>query len=388
MDLLEFQGKELFARWGVPVPEGRVATTPEEAASAARAFGGRVVVKAQVRVGGRGKAGGIKVAEDPSGAHRAAAGMLGTDLRGERVNQVLVEPACDIEAEYYAAVTLDRTARAAAFMVSSKGGVDIEEVASAEPVDIEEVASAEPEAIARVAVDPLLGLADFQVRTLVYGAGLGRHAQAGDLLARLYRLFIGADASLVEVNPLVLTATGELLALDSKVSLDDSALFRHPELDGYRETSAEDAQEVLARLRGLNYIKLDGFVGVIGNGAGLVMATLDLVDQAGGRAANFLDVGGGAGAQVLFDALEVVLSDPRVRSVLINVFGGITRCDLVARGIVEALDALAVEAPIVVRLDGTNAEQGRAILARAKHPKMIAAPTMVEAAHQAVEAAR
>ncbi|MGH2733422.1 MAG: ADP-forming succinate--CoA ligase subunit beta [Actinomycetota bacterium] len=377
MDLLEFQGKELFARWGIPVPEGRVARTPEEAASAARAFGGRVAVKAQVRVGGRGKAGGIKVAKDPTRAHQAAAGMLGTDLRGERVSRVLVERAFDIEAEYYAAVTLDRTAGAAAFMVSSKGGVDIEEVTATEP-----------EAITRVQVDPLLGLADFQVRTLVYGAGLGGHTRAGELLAKLYRLFIEADASLVEVNPLALTDRGDLLALDSKVSLDDSALYRHPEHEDYRESSAEDSQEVLARVRGLNYIRLDGFVGVIGNGAGLVMATLDLVDQAGGRAADFLDVGGGAGAEVLFNALEVVLSDSRVRSVLINVFGGITRCDLVARGIVEALDGLAVEAPIVVRLDGTNAEEGRAILARAKHPKMIAAPTMVEAARRAVEAAR
>lgn len=379
MDLFEYQGKELFRRWGVPVPEGRVARTPEEAAEEAVSLGGRVVVKAQVLTGGRGKAGGIRLADDAEAAGKAAAAILGMDIRGHRVERVLVERASEIRAEYYAAVTLDRAAKKHLFMVSSKGGVDIEEVAAAEP-----------EAIARVHVDPLLGLQAFQVNQLVFLSGLDPEARKGaqPLLAKMYRLFVEADATLVEVNPLILTKAGDVIALDSKVSLDDSAFFRHPEFEELREVLAADPQERMAKERGLNFIKLEGEIGIVGNGAGLVMSTLDLVAQAGGRAANFLDVGGGAGEELLSNALEVVLSDRSLGSVLVNIFGGITRCDLVAKGIVDALGRLDVRAPVIVRLDGTNAEEGRQILAEANHPKVVPAATMSEAARKAVEAAK
>jgi succinyl-CoA synthetase beta subunit len=378
MDLFEFQGKELFTRWGIPIPEGRVATTPDEAEKAAESLGGRVAVKAQVQVGGRGKAGGIKLAEDPERARDAAALILGMEIRGHRVERVLVEQASNIKAEYYAALTLDRAAKKSLFMVSSKGGVDIEEVASGEPG-----------AISRVHIDPLLGLQPYQIRQLVFGAGLDSEAHEGmfELLPRLYRMFIEADASLVEVNPLILTEDGQVLALDSKVSLDDSALFRHPDFAELREVVASDPRERMAKERGLNFIKLNGYVGIIGNGAGLVMSTLDLVEQAGGKAANFLDVGGGASAEILSNSLEVILGDESVRSVLVNIFGGITRCDLVAQGIVDALGRLDVAVPIVVRLDGTNADEGRRLIKQASHPKVIAAGTMLEAARKAVEVA-
>lgn len=379
MDLFEYQGKELFSRWGIPVPPGRVASSAEEAGQVAGELGGSVVVKAQVQVGGRGKAGGIKLTEGPVAAAEAASGILGMDIKGHVVTRVLVERASEIKAEYYAAVMLDRGAKGHLFMVSSRGGVDIEEVAASDPG-----------AIARVRVDPLLGLAPYQVRQLIYAAGLDPEAREGaiELLPKLYRLYLEADASLVEVNPLILNAAGEVVALDAKVTLDDSALFRHPEFEALREVVSIDPQERRAKERGLNFIKLDGNVGVIGNGAGLVMSTLDLVDQAGGRAANFLDVGGGASAEVLSNALEVILSDEGVRSVLVNIFGGITRCDLVAQGIVDALGKLEVNVPIVVRLDGTNAQEGRQLLAGANHPKVIAAETMLEAAGKAVEVAR
>lgn len=375
MDLHEFQGKELFARWGIPVPEGRVATTPEEASKAAESLGGRVVVKAQVQIGGRGKAGGIKLADDPAGASRAAEAILGMDIRGHIVRRVLVERASDIKAEYYAAVTLDRSARKHLFLVSSKGGVDIEEVAASDPTSL-----------ARVHIDPLLGLQSYQVRQLVFGSGLHPEARDGALalLPKLFQLYIEADASLVEVNPMILTADREVIALDSKISLDDSALYRHPEFEALREVVAIDPQEKAAKERGLNFIKLDGDVGIIGNGAGLVMSTLDVVDQAGGKAANFLDVGGGADAEMLSNALEVIVSDWGVRSVLVNIFGGITRCDLVAQGIIDALRRLDVSVPIVVRLDGTNAEEGRKLLTQANHPKVVPAATMLEAAEKAV----
>lgn len=383
MDLIEFEGKQLLARWGVPVPEGRLASTPEEAAAAAEAVAppgltaGRVAVKAQVRAGGRGKAGGVKLAGSPSEAAAAAASILGMQIKGSAVEQVLVEQALDIEDEYYAAVTLDRAARAGLFMVSSRGGMDIEEVAASEP-----------EALARVHVDPLLGLAAYQVRRLVFEAGLAPSARKGALalLPRLYALYVETDASLVEVNPMVLTAGGEVVALDAKVSLDDSALYRHPDLAGGAADASADPVEREARSRGLNFLKLDGDVGVIGNGAGLVMSTLDLIEQAGGRAANFLDVGGGAGVESLSNALEVILSGGDVRSVVVNIFGGITRCDLVAEGIANAVARLDVGVPIVVRLDGTNAEQGRRILAGANHPMIRTAATMVEAAQLGVRA--
>lgn len=380
MDLFEFQGKELFAQWDVPIPEGRVATIPGEAGKIAESLGGKVVVKAQVQVGGRGKAGGIKLAEGPEQAQEAAAAILGMDIKGHVVDRVLVERASDIKAEYYASFTLDRAAKTHLVMLSSKGGVDIEEVAATDPG-----------ALVRLHVDPLLGLTNFQINQLIYGSGIDPESCKGvaALLSKLWRLYIEADASLVEVNPMILTRQGDVIALDAKVSLDESAFFRHPAYESMREVVAVDPQERLAKERGFgNFIKLDGNVGVIGNGAGLVMSTLDVIDQVGGRAANFLDVGGGADAEALSSALEVVLSNTNVRSVLINIFGGITRCDLVAKGVTEALNILEVSVPIVVRLDGTNAEEGRSILKKASHPKIVPAATMKEAADKAVEAAR
>lgn len=376
MELFEFQGKELFSRWGIPVPEGKLAATPEEAAEAAEELGGKVVVKAQVQTGGRGKAGGIKVVEGADAARQAAEAILGLDIQGHIVERLLIERASNIRSEYYASILLDRSAKKYLFMVSSKGGMDIEEVAAKEP-----------QALAKVHIDPLLGLQTFQINQLMSGSGLDRKAWKGaqEIIKKMYALFIEADASLVEVNPMILTEEGEVIALDSKVSLDDSALFRHPDFEKLQEVVSTDPQEQMAKERHLNFIKLDGDVGIIGNGAGLVMATLDVVDQAGGRAANFLDVGGGAGSDDLSNALEVVLSDKKVGSVLINIFGGITRCDLVAEGIVDALRRLDVTVPIVVRLDGTNAGEGRKILSGANHPKIVPANTMSEAARKAVE---
>jgi succinyl-CoA synthetase beta subunit len=366
LDLFEYQGKELFARWGIPVPDGRVVSTAAEARQAAADLGGKVALKAQVATGGRGKAGGVKVVGTPDDAEDAASRILGMDIGGHPVDRLLVEAASQIDAEYYAAVTLDRRAGMALFMVSSRGGIDVE--------------SAGEGSMATVHVDPLLGLADFQVRDMVFGAGLDPRARpdAARLLPQLYRLFVEADASLVEVNPLALTPDG-LIALDAKVSLDDSALFRHPDFASFKGgTGNPDPQEAMAAAAGLNFVKLDGDVGIIGNGAGLVMSTLDVVAQAGGAPANFLDVGGGAGAESLAKALEVVVAGPAVRSVLVNIFGGI----------IEALGRTSVEVPIVVRLEGTNAPEGREILARAHHPKVRAAAGMLEAAQQAVEAAR
>ncbi len=380
MDLFEYQGKELFARWAVPIPEGKMATTPGEAGKIAESLGGKVVVKAQVQVGGRGKAGGIKLAEGPEQAQEAAAAILGMDIKGHVVGRVLVERASDIKAEYYASFTLDRAAKTHLVMFSSKGGVDIEEVAATDPG-----------ALVRLHVDPLLGLTNFQINQLIYGSGIDLEAAKGvsALLSKLWRLYVEADAELVEVNPMILTNQGDVIALDAKVSLDESAFFRHPEFESMREVVGVDPQERFAKERGFgNFVRLDGDIGVIGNGAGLVMSTLDVIDQVGGRAANFLDVGGGADAEALSSALEVVLSNTNVRSVLINIFGGITRCDLVAQGVTEALNTLEVSVPVVVRLDGTNAEEGRSILKKANHPRIVPAATMQEAADKAVEAAR
>ena len=298
------------------------------------------------------------------------------DIKGHVVERILIESASNIRAEYYASILLDRSAKKYLFMLSSKGGMDIEEVAVKEP-----------QALAKIYIDPLLALQTFHVNQLLFGSGIDPAARkgAGAIIKKMYALFVEADATLVEVNPMILTQEGEVLALDSKISLDDSALFRHPDFEELREVVATDPQERMAKERDLNFIKLDGDVGIIGNGAGLVMATLDVVDQAGGRAANFLDVGGGAGADDLSNALEVVLSDKAVGSVLVNIFGGITRCDLVAEGIVDALERLDVDIPIVVRLDGTNADEGRQILTQAKHPKIVPAKTMAEAARKAVE---
>jgi succinyl-CoA synthetase beta subunit len=380
MDLFEHQAKELFARHGVAVPRGRVAWSPEEAAAVAGELGGSVAVKAQVQIGGRGKAGGIKLAADPAEARAHAERIIGMDIRGHTVRRVLVEEASDIAAEYYVAILHDRASKGFLAMASAEGGVDIEEVAATRP-----------EAIVKVPVNPLVGLRSYHVNQLVYGAGFDERARKGaaELLARLYDVLVAADCMLVEVNPLVLTGDGRVVALDGKVSLDDSALPRHPDLEELRDTFAADPQEQAAKERGLNYIKLDGYVGIIGNGAGLVMSTLDVVAQAGGKAANFLDVGGGASAETMTDGLEVILSDGKVRSVLVNIFGGITRGDLVAQGILDALDRLGhkVQVPLVVRLDGTNAAEGRSLLAGSPSDKVIPAATMLDAARKAVELA-
>lgn len=375
MDLFEYQGKELLRRFEVPVPEGRVARTPDEVVEAAKGLGGRVVVKAQVQVGGRGKAGGIKLASSEEEAREVASQILGMNIKGHTVKRVLVERAGEIKSEYYCSFLLDRSERKFLGMMSAKGGIDIEEVAATEP-----------DAIARVLIDPLLGISDFHARELVFGAKIDEAArkEAIALLPKLYRAFVELDASLIEVNPLVLMSEGRVVALDAKVSLDDSAAYRHPIYDELKSAHEVPEQERLAKERGLNFIKLDGDIGIIGNGAGLVMSTLDVVKAAGGEPANFLDVGGGAGADVLSAGLEVITSNSEVKSVLVNIFGGITRCDLVAEGIIDALNRLDMNVPLVVRLDGTNAEQGRKMLADAPHPMLNTAETMLAAAEKAV----
>jgi succinyl-CoA synthetase beta subunit len=380
MDLFEYQAKELFAKHGVAVPRGKVAWSPEEAEAVAGELGGRVVVKAQVQVGGRGKAGGIKLADDPARARARAAEILGMDIKGHTVRRVLVEEAGDIAEEYYLSVLHDRAGKGFLILASSEGGVEIEEVARTNPA-----------AIVRVPINPLVGLRSYHVAQVLDGMGLPEAARKGTaaILATLYEVLLAEDALLVEVNPLVLTRSGEVKALDGKVTVDDSALFRHPEIEALRDTFAVDPQEQAAKEKGLNFVKLDGYVGVIGNGAGLVMSTLDVVAHAGGKAANFLDIGGGASAETMADGLQVVLANPEVRSVFVNIFGGITRGDLVARGILDALDRLGdkVTVPLVVRLDGTNAEEGRRLLARSPSERVVPAATMLEAAAKAVELA-
>jgi succinyl-CoA synthetase beta subunit len=378
VDLFEYQGKSLFARVGVPVPDGRLAISPTEARTAADAIGGTVVVKAQVQVGGRGKAGGIKVADSPRAAEEAAGQILGMDIKGHTVHSVWVEQASDIAAEYYVSFTLDRSAKKHLAIVSARGGVDIEGVAESDP-----------EAVVKLHIDPVVGLTDWQARELVYRGKLEPTAAraATAALKKLYEAFVSLDCDLVEVNPLILTGSGEIVALDSKVTLDSNAFFRHPDFGEFEAAFHRDPIEAKAKERDLNFIKLEGSVGIIGNGAGLVMSTLDIVDLVGGSASNFLDVGGGAGADTILNALEVLTHDETVKSVLINIFGGITRCDLVAQGIIEALDRLELPWPIVVRLDGTNADAGRALLAESRHEKLIPASTMREAAERAVQLA-
>lgn len=378
MDLLEFQGKSVLARAGVPVPEGRVARSPGEAAEAAAELGGGVVVKAQVPVGGRGKAGGIRVAGSAAEAGAAAEAILSMEIRGHRVGLVWVERVTEIAEEWYASFMLDRGSGGHLAMLSARGGMEIEAVAAADPT-----------AVVRRRVDPVLGLLPWQAADLVYRAGLGREVagRVGEVLRLLYRAFVDLDCDLVEVNPLVLTTGGEVVALDAKVTLDESAFFRHPEFSRFREDLAEEPLEGLARERGLGFIKLAGSVGIIGNGAGLVMSTLDVVAGVGGAAANFLDIGGGAAAQTVTEALDLLTRDPAVRAVLVNVFGGITRCDLVARGILDAVALRDLPWPVVVRLDGTNAAEGRALLERAHPGRVVAAVTMLEAAQLAVDLA-
>jgi succinyl-CoA synthetase beta subunit len=380
LDLYEYQGKELFAKYGIPVSEGRLATTPEEARSAADALGGTVVVKAQVLTGGRGKAGGIKLATTPDEAEERAREILGMDIRGHVVRKVWIERASEIEREYYLSIAFDRSAKKPLFMFTTQGGVDIEEVASSNP-----------DALVRLHVDPLVGFRPWHGRRLVYGAGVedaSEQKQVAAIAAKLYEAFTGCEAMLAEINPLIVTPEGEVRALDAKFTVDDNALFRHPDLAELRDVDAADPLETLAREKSVTYVKLDGDVGVLGNGAGLTMATVDVVSFVGGRAADFCDLGGGGDAEGVVDALEVITRDPQVRSIFFNVFGGITRCDEVARGILQALEQMGIEHPIVVRLDGTNAEEGRRLLREADAPNLYAEATMLEGARRAVELAQ
>ncbi len=380
MDLYEYQGKELFRRVGIPVSDGRLAASPLEARQAAQELGGSVVVKAQVLTGGRGKAGGIKLAETPAEAEARARDILGLDIRGHIVNKVWIERASEIAKEYYLSLTFDRGARKSLFMFTTQGGVDIEEVAATSP-----------EALVRLHVDPLEGFHPWQARRLVYEAAVvdpSEQKQIAAIVAKLFEAYTRFDAMLCEVNPLIVTPDGVVKALDSKFTVDDNALYRHPEIAAMRDSAAADPLEALAREKGVTYVKLDGEVGVLGNGAGLTMSTVDVVTFAGGRPANFCDLGGGGDAQGVVDALEVITRDAQVKAVFFNIFGGITRCDEVARGILQALEQMSIELPVVVRLDGTNAEEGRAILAEAALSNVHVEPTMLEAARRAVELSR
>jgi succinyl-CoA synthetase beta subunit len=379
MDLLEYQGKQLFARHGVPVPDGKPATSIDEALGAADEIGYPCVVKAQVLIGGRGKAGGIKVVKDRDEARDAAEAILGMDIRGHTVHEVWVEAASDIAEEYYASIVFDRSAKAPLMLLSTQGGMDIEEVAERDP-----------NAIARLHVDPLIGFQGFHGRRLAFEAGVADDVvrPIGAMLAKLYDAFTAEEAMLVEVNPLVVLSDRSVKALDAKVTLDDNSLYRHPDNAALRNLGAEDPQEQMAKERGLTYVKLDGDIGILGNGAGLVMSTLDVVSQAGGAPANFLDAGGGSKAEAITSAVEVILSDPKVKAVLFNIFGGITRGDEIARGLIEAFAQVKPTVPFVVRLDGTNDVEGRQLLADAALPNVHMATTMLEAAEKVVELAR
>jgi succinyl-CoA synthetase beta subunit len=378
VDLYEYQGKQYFSRYGILTSAGGVADTVDEAVAQADAAGYPVVVKAQVKVGGRGKAGGIKLAGDAAEVATHAAAILGMDIHGHVVQRLWVEHASDIAREYYASFTLDRAAKLHLCMVSAKGGVEIEEVAATDPG-----------AIARLHVDPVDGLSLDAAGLLVEEAGLDREARrpAAELLVALYRCYTEGDCDLAEINPLILTTDGRVHALDAKVTLDDNAAFRHPEWEEFAGFETTDGRELLAKEKGLNYIGLSGSVGIIANGAGLAMSTLDVVTQAGGTAANFLDIGGGANADVMAAALEVINTDAAVRSIFVNIFGGITRCDEVANGIVEALGRVDLRSPIVLRLDGTNAEAGHAILAPHISDRLVVDETMLGAARRAVSLA-
>jgi succinyl-CoA synthetase beta subunit len=379
VDLYEYQGKQYFARFGIPTSPGGTADTVDEAVEQAEDAGYPVVVKAQVKVGGRGKAGGIKLAANPGEVRQAAEAILGMDIKGHTVHRLWVEHASDIEKEYYASFTLDRPAKLHLGMLSAAGGVEIEEVATTNP-----------EAIARLHINPLDGLDEETARRWVDAAGLDEAARDGaaQVLVRLYHCFVEGDCDLAEINPLILTTEGSVHALDAKVTLDENAAFRHPEWEEFAGTDTEDPREKMAKEKGLNYIGLDGTVGIIANGAGLAMSTLDVVNQVGGSAANFLDIGGGANAAVMTAALEVINSDPAVRSILVNIFGGITRVDDVANGVIQALASVEIRSPIVLRLDGTNADAGRALLAPHLSDRVLAEPTMLSAARRAVELAR
>jgi succinyl-CoA synthetase beta subunit len=379
LDLYEYQGKQLFGRFGIPVSDGRLAESPDAARAAAEELGGPVVVKAQVLTGGRGKAGGIKLAMTPDEARAKAEEILGLDIRGHVVRRLWIEKASDIAKEYYLSITFDRGAKKPLLMFTTHGGVDIEEVAEKSP-----------EALVRLHVDPLEGFHPWQARRLVYAAGVadaGEQKQIAVIVGQLFEVFVACDALLCEINPLIVTLEGEVRALDSKFTVDDNALYRPPDLAALRDTAAADPLEALAREKHVTYVKLDGEVGVLGNGAGLSMSTVDVVTFAGGRPANFCDLGGGGDAQGVVDALSVITRDPQVKAIFFNIFGGITRCDEVARGILQALSETEIPYPIVVRLDGTNAEEGRRILADAAAPNLYVEPTMLDAARRAVELA-
>jgi len=378
MDLFEYQGKQFFASYGIPVSAGDAVTTVDDAVAVADRVGYPVVVKAQVQVGGRGKAGGIKLANDADEVRTHAGNILGMDIKGHTVEIVWIEVASDIAEEYYASFTLDRSAKKHLGMLSAEGGVEIETVAVENP-----------DAIAKIWIDPVDGLTEAVAREWVAAAKLNPLATEGavDILLKLYTAYTEGDADLVEINPLILKPTGEVHALDAKVTLDGNSEFRHPEYEQYDATQVRDEREQAAHEKGLQYVGLEGSVGVIANGAGLAMSTVDVVNQVGGTPANFLDIGGGANADVMAGALEVINNDPGVRSIFINIFGGITRGEEVANGIITALGRVQIDAPIVIRLDGTNAEEGRAILEPHLSDTLLMEATMLDAARRAVELA-
>ncbi|MGH9229198.1 MAG: ADP-forming succinate--CoA ligase subunit beta [Acidimicrobiales bacterium] len=375
MDLYEYQGKQFFARYGIPVSPGEAAVSVDEAVAAADRIGYPVVVKAQVQVGGRGKAGGIKLADDAEQTRTHAGNILGMDIKGHTVEILWIERASDIAEEYYASFTLDRSAKKHLGMLSARGGVDIEAVAAEDP-----------DAIAKIWVDPVDGLTEERAKGWVAAAKLNPAANDGavDILLQLYNAYVEGDADLVEINPLILKPTREVHALDAKVTLDGNSVFRHPDYEAYDATQVRDEREQAAHDRGLQYVGLEGYVGVIANGAGLAMSTVDIVNQVGGEPSNFLDIGGGASAEVMTGALEVITNDPSVRSIFINIFGGITKGEEVANGIVAALGRVDIDQPIVIRLDGTNADLGREILEPHLSDKLQMQPTMVDAARAAV----
>ncbi len=375
MDLFEYQGKQYFAQFGIPVSPGAEADTVDAAVAAAEEIGYPVVVKAQVKVGGRGKAGGIKLAENADEVRLHAGNILGMDIKGHVVKRLWIELSSDIAKEYYASFTLDRPNKVYLGMLSKEGGVDIEEVAETNP-----------DAIIKLSIDPTVGLDLATATKWVADANLDEEAreQAAALLVKLYDCYVAGDCDLAEINPLILTTDGIVRALDAKVTLDANAEFRHPEWEQWAGTDTEDPREAMAKEKGLNYIGLEGSVGIIANGAGLAMSTLDVVNQVGGKAANFLDIGGGANADVMTAALEVINADPSVKAIFVNIFGGITRVDEVAKGVIEALKRVDLKSPIVLRLDGTNAVEGRALLAEHLNDRLIAEPTMLDAARRAV----
>ncbi len=379
MDLFEYQGKQYFAQFGISVSPGDVADTVDEAVAVAERIGFPVVVKAQVKVGGRGKAGGVKLADNMEELRLHAGNILGLDIKGHVVRRIWIERSSDISKEYYASFTLDRPNKTHLGMLSAQGGVEIEVVAEENP-----------DAISFISIDPVRGLDLETARRWVAEANLDEVAreQAAELLVKLYICYTEGDCDLAEINPLILTPDNKVHALDAKVTLDENASFRHPEWEAFRWSETEDPREQMAKERGLNYIGLDGTVGIIANGAGLAMSTLDVVNQVGGTAANFLDIGGGANADVMAAALEVINSDPKVTAIFVNIFGGITRVDEVAKGVLEALERVNISSPIVLRLDGTNAVEGRAILAPHLSDTLITEPTMLDAARRAVSLAK